>query len=109
MLTFLPLKRFRTLPLFMWFSLKVQRQLSRSKGPIGYSMDSDIRRLHFWTLSVWEDRDSLSEFIRALPHGDVMDKMTPLMGETKFIYWNVDASEIPLRWDAAKARMASAK
>jgi hypothetical protein len=103
--TFLPLKRFRSLPRFMWFSLQVQKQLARSEGLIGYSLNSDVRRLHFWTLSVWQDRMALSEFVHANPHQEIMRKMVPSMGETKFVYWKVDGTEIPLRWDEAKARL----
>jgi hypothetical protein len=89
----------------MWFSLQVQKQLARSEGLIGYSLNSDVRRLHFWTLSVWQDRMALSEFVHANPHQEIMRKTVPLMGETKFVYWKVDGTEIPLRWDEAKARL----
>jgi hypothetical protein len=93
----------------MWFSMQVRRQLARSEGLIGYSLNSDVRRLHFWTLSAWRDQLSLSEFVHTNPHQEVMRKLVPLMGETKFEYWEVDGTEIPLRWDDAKARLASRK
>jgi hypothetical protein len=105
--TFLSLMSFWAMPRFGWFSLQVQRQLARSRGLIGYSLDSDIARLHFWTLSAWADRQSLSDFVHAVPHGKIMSKMAPFMAETKFVYWKVDGSEIPLRWDDAKARIES--
>jgi Domain of unknown function (DUF3291) len=107
--TFLPLKRFRTIPQFLWFSLQVQKQLARSKGLIGYALNSDILRLHFWTLSAWEDRRSLTDFVHAAPHQEIMRKIAPLMDKTKFVYWKIDASEIPLRWDDAKARLTPAE
>jgi hypothetical protein len=105
--TFLRLKRFRSIPRFMWFSLQVQRQLARSLGLVGYSMNSDIRRLHFWTLSAWADRQSLTDFVHADPHGKIMSNMVLFMGETKFVYWKIAGSEIPLRWDDAKVRLES--
>jgi hypothetical protein len=105
--TFLSLTSFWTIARFGWVSLQVQRQLARSCGLIGYSLDSDIARLHFWTLSAWQDRQSLSDFVHAVPHGKIMSKMTPFMSETKFVYWKVDESEIPLSWDGAKARLES--
>jgi Domain of unknown function (DUF3291) len=105
--TFLPLKRYRTIPRFIWFSMQVQRQLARSKGLIGYSLNSDMRRRHFWTLSAWADRQSLSEFVHAIPHRSIMRAMAAFMGETKFVYWKIDGSEIPLRWDEAKRRLES--
>jgi hypothetical protein len=105
LVTFLPLKRFRTLPQFVWLTLQTIRQLARSKGLIGYALDADIGRLNFWTLSAWEDRQSLTEFVRAMPHARIMRIVAPLMRQTQFVYWKADAEDIPLRWDQAKARL----
>jgi hypothetical protein len=104
LLSILPLKHFRTLPHFMWFTFQTLRQLARSKGLLGYALDADIFGLNFWTLSLWEDRLSIMKFAHTLPHGGIMKKLAPSMRETRFIYWYVSASDIPLRWDAAKAR-----
>lgn len=108
LITFLPLKKIRTLPQFAWRTMQTTRQLARSGGVIGYAMDADIGRLNFWTLSVWADRQSLSDFVHSAPHAEIMRKLLPLMRETKFRYWKVDGSEIPPRWDAAKARLEKA-
>ncbi len=105
MVSFLPLKHFRALPRFAWYSLQVQRQLARSNGLLGYSLDADILRLRFWTLSAWEDRQSLTNFVDAIPHQAIMKKIAPLTKETKFEYWKIDAGEIPLSWSQARARL----
>jgi hypothetical protein len=104
LLTYLPLKHFRTLPQFMLLTFQTRRQLARSKGLLGYALDADIFRLNFWTLSVWEDRQSIMKFAHAVPHSEVMKKLAPVMRQTEFIYWNVSASDMPLQWDEAKAR-----
>jgi hypothetical protein len=106
LLSILPLKHFRTLPQFMLLTLQTQRQLARSKGLLGYALDADLFGLTFWTLSVWEDRQSIMRFAHAMPHDGIMKKLAPVMRQTQFIYWNVSAREIPPRWDAAKARAA---
>lgn len=105
LVTFLSLKRFRSIPRFMWFSLQVQQQLARSKGLVGYSLDSDIRRLRFWTLSAWADRKSITQFVHENPHARIMRSLVPLMEKTRFVYWQVGAGDIPLRWDDARARL----
>lgn len=104
LLTYLPLKRFRTLPQFMLLTLETRRQLARSKGLLGYALDADIFRLNFWTLSVWEDRQSIMKFAHAMPHSAIMKRLAPVMRQTQFTYWSVTARDIPLRWDEAKAR-----
>ncbi len=109
LLTFLPLKHFRTLPQFMLLTLQTRRQLARSKGLLGYAMDADILRLNFWTLSAWEDRQSIMKFAHGIPHSGIMKTLAPLMRQTQFIYWDISGSGIPLRWDAAKAQAHSIK
>jgi hypothetical protein len=104
LLSILPLKRFRTLPQFMWFTIQTLRQLARSKGLLGYALDADIFGLTFWTLSVWEDRQSIMKFAHTMPHDGIMEKLAPVMRETQFVYWNVSARDMPLRWNEAKAR-----
>ncbi|MDE3109031.1 MAG: hypothetical protein KGL02_03720 [Acidobacteriota bacterium] len=109
LLTFLPLKHFRALPQFMLLTFQTQRQLASSKGLLGYALDADVSRRNFWTLSAWEDRQSIMKFAHAMPHEGIMKKLAPAMRQTQFIYWNATAREIPLRWDAAKARAAAPK
>lgn len=104
LLSVLPLTHFRTLPQFMWLTIQTMRQLARSKGLLGYALDADIFGLNFWTLSVWEDRQSIMKFAHAMPHSGIMKKLAPVMRQTQFIYWNVSARDIPPRWDEAKAR-----
>lgn len=104
LLTVLPLKHFRTLPQFMLLTLQTQRQLAKSKGLLGYALDAQIFKLNFWTLSAWEDRQSIMKFAHAMPHNGIMKALAPVMRRTQFIYWNVTARDFPLRWDAAKAR-----
>ena len=43
LLSFLPLKHYRTIPLFFWLTFKTQQQLKRAKGLIGYSLQAEPR------------------------------------------------------------------
>ena len=105
LLSLLPLKHYRTIPLFFWLTFKTQEQLKRAKGLIGYSLQAEPVGRRFWTLSAWEDQQSLMLFVHELPHGKIMQMLAPHMDKTQFVQWKVKGSDLPLSWDAAKARM----
>jgi len=105
MLSFLPLKRYTTIPRFLLLTFQTVRQLQQAKGVVGYSLQAELLRRQFWTLSAWEDRTALMEFVQAIPHSEIMEALAPHMGKTKFVEWKVTAKEIPLNWKQAKARL----
>ncbi len=105
LLYYLPLNNWRALPKLMRYSLQIRRQLADSEGLIGYSMDANVPSRKFWTLSVWEDEESLMRFVGRNPHGRVMTDLIPHMGQTQFVQWQVSGSEVPLSWEEAKNRM----
>ena|SRR5713226_788745 len=105
LLSFLPLKHYRTIPKFFWRTLQTQRQLHKSRGLIGYSLHAQPLRREFWTLSIWEDYESLMNFVHRAPHGKIMQAMAPHMGKTQFVHWKVTATDIPPSWDEAKTHM----
>ena len=80
LLSHLPLASFRAMPKFFKFVFAIQRQLAESEGLIGYSLDAHPLAREFWTLSVWEDRDSLWRFVHKLPHSRAMQDLLPHMG-----------------------------
>jgi quinol monooxygenase YgiN len=104
LLTFLPLKRYRTLPRFGKYSDQIQHQLARAEGVLGYAVGSNILRLHFWTLSVWENEAALQTFVHSGEHLDVMKSLQGEMGETKFVRWKILGKEIPPSWEDAFGR-----
>ncbi|MGD1212080.1 MAG: DUF3291 domain-containing protein [Candidatus Acidiferrales bacterium] len=105
LLSFLPLKRYRTIPRFVRLTLETQKQLSKAKGLIGYSLLAELLSKRFWTLSVWEDQQSLMDFVREIPHSEIMQALAPHMDKTQFAQWKVSASDIPLKWSDARKRM----
>ena len=105
LLSFLPLKRYRMILRFFWLTFATQRQLHRSRGLIGYSLHAQPLRRRFWTLSVWQDQQSLMDFVRQVPHSQIMRALSPHMDKTQFVQWKAAASDIPLDWDKAKARL----
>lgn len=107
LLSYLPLKQYRMIPKFLRLTRETQQQLAQSRGLVGYSEGAAFLARRFWTLSVWEDRQSLMDFVHEIPHSRIMQALAPHMGKTQFAEWTVRAAEIPVRWADAKRRMAS--
>ena len=106
LLSYLPLKSYSKIPLFMRFSMQISRQLQGTSGVIGYSLRAKLFSRRFWTLSVWENSAALMDFVAKVPHSESMKAMAPFMGQTKFTQWKVKGSGIPLKWDEAIRRTA---
>jgi len=105
LISYLPLKHYRTIPKFFRFTFEIQRQLRTSPGLIGYSLEARPLARKFWTLSVWRDQQSLREFVAAIPHSKVMQELAPHMGKFQMAQWTVESHEIPLDWKSAKLRI----
>lgn len=105
LLSYLPLNTFRAMPKFFRYTVQIRRQLADSGGLLGYSLDTNVPGREFWTLSVWEDGESLMRFVERNPHGRVMTDLMPHMGQTEFIRWKVDGASVPPDWEEAKRRM----
>jgi hypothetical protein len=106
LLSYLPLNKYRAIPKFIKYTAEIERQLSESRGLIGYSLQAQVLSLRFWTLSVWEDEQALMEFVVRTPHGPVMQSMLPHMGQTRFTRWIIKGEALPPSWSEAKKRMA---
>jgi nitrite reductase/ring-hydroxylating ferredoxin subunit len=105
LLSHLPLNTFRALPKFMRYTIQIRRQLASSEGLIGYSLDANVPGKEFWTLSVWEDRESLWRFVQRMPHSRVMTDLLPHMAQTDFFHFEVDGTSVPPDWNETKRRM----
>src|SRR5215471_9450737 len=99
LLSYLPLKKFRTIPKFIRATSKIENQLSQSEGLIGYSLHAEFLKKRFWTLSVWEDKNGLYSFVSRLPHSRTMTDLAPDMSQTRFTQWKVKGSALPPDWD----------
>ncbi len=107
LVSYLPLRNFRAIPALFRYSVQTHRQLKTTPGVIGYSLQAKPFARKFCTLSVWEDQQSLDNFVRQIPHSQIMQAMAPHLGKSQFAQWTVTAAEIPLGWPAAKARLES--
>jgi len=105
LLSYLPLNKYSAVPGFIRFSLQIQQQLRSTPGVVGYSLRARILSRNFWTLSVWQDQNTLMDFVAKIPHGEAMKAMIPHMGSSKFAQWKVAGSSLPPRWDEAMQRL----
>jgi len=105
LLSYLPLNKYWAIPGFIRFSLQIQQQLRSTPGVIGYSLRAKILSRNFWTLSVWQDQNTLMDFVAKIPHGEAMKAMIPHMGSSRFAQWKVAGSSLPLSWDEAMQRL----
>ena len=83
------------------------RQLERTDGLVGYTLLAQPMKKTFWTLSAWTDQAHLDTFARAMPHLAIIRKLRPRMGPTKFTFWTVQGSALPITWDEAIERLMS--
>jgi hypothetical protein len=108
LLSALPLKRFRDLGVFLLYTWRIQGQLRRTPGLLGYSLLARMLQWQFWTLSVWEGEAALQQFVVENPHGQVMRALQEKMGQTHFVRWSMRGSEFPPSWQEALARQDAA-
>jgi 3-phenylpropionate/trans-cinnamate dioxygenase ferredoxin subunit len=105
LLSRLPLKTFSAMPKFFRFVFGIRRQLAQTEGLIGYSLDAHPLAKEFWTLSVWEDRESLWHFVQRMPHSQAMKDLLPHMKQTEFFHFEVMGSSVPPDWQETMRRM----
>jgi heme-degrading monooxygenase HmoA len=104
LLSYLPLKSYRRVFPFVFYTVQVAKQLESAQGLLGYSLLARPLSKRFWTLSVWKDEDALRAFVQHPPHVRVMTALAPHMDKTQFVRWMVKGSQLPLRWDDALRR-----
>jgi hypothetical protein len=107
LLSYLPLKSFWRLPPFFLYTLQVMKQLSASKGVVGYTLLARPLAKKAWTLSAWESNEALETFVNDPPHLRIMSALAPHLHKTSFLRWPVKGSQLPLKWPDALARFAA--
>jgi quinol monooxygenase YgiN len=103
----LPLRRRRSIPGFLRDAMAIRRQLAGADGLVGYALNAQLARKTFWTFSIWEDKASLDAFAASDPHRAIIRRLQPLMGQTRFEFFQLPGSELPLTWDQMKSSVRS--
>jgi heme-degrading monooxygenase HmoA len=93
------LRSVRRVPAFIAFSRRIGRQANAASGMIGWSLAADLPKLEFHTLSVWDERASLSAFFDAPPHRDAVRQFAgDLRRPTLFAEYTVVGRDLPVNW-----------
>lgn len=101
LVTYLPVKHYRTVPSVAKYSHLVGAQLAQTPGLIGYSMASKPWSKQFWTVSVWEGEAALTVFTVRGAHKDTVSGLRKDMEATKFVRWKVLGADLPITWEVA--------
>ncbi|MGH7891074.1 MAG: hypothetical protein ACREN0_02240 [Thermodesulfobacteriota bacterium] len=103
LITYLPLTTHWIIPKFLYLTGQIQKQLGKSEGAEGYSLIAYILKKEFWTMSVWEDDDTLSKFVKTGAHLRTMRELSRYLSDRRrFVNVKIKGSNIPLPWDKAK-------
>ena len=107
MASHLPLRSLTSTPRFLRAVTAMRKQLSSAEGLVGYTLRAKPLARDYWTLSVWNDRVALEQFMRTPPHVRLMGSLKPFMGPTKFVQWQITTADGRPSWTDAFEQLAS--
>ena len=107
MASHLPLRSLTSTVRFFRAVAAIRKQLRSAEGLVGYTLRAKRLARKYWTLSVWNDRDALAQFMRTPPHIGIMSSLKPLMAPTRFVQWQITAGDGRPSWSDALERLAA--
>ena len=102
--TRLRLRSIRFLPSLYWKTRKLRQSLEKAPGFLMGKLLADRNRA-FWTMSMWEDLDSMRAFRNSRVHAAIMPNAARWCDEASVVHWETRADELP-DWDEAHRRMS---
>lgn len=79
------------------------KELKRSKGLIQAKELID-KKLTFWTLTIWEDEDSMKKFRGCASHRYAMQHLPQWCDEASYHHWVQEDHEVPT-WDIVAEKL----
>ncbi|MFD3440003.1 DUF3291 domain-containing protein [Streptomyces sp. NPDC058685] len=95
----------KDVPRFFLKSLSAWGQVRKAPGALGASLEAQLLKGVFFTLSAWEDKEALYTYARTEPHKSIMTGLRSVMSESTFTFWEVPVAELPIDWKDAKRRI----
>jgi heme-degrading monooxygenase HmoA len=83
----------------------IKAQLETQPGLVGSSLRGRIPGRERWTLTVWEDEESIVDFVVAGAHAEAMSDYENAIEGIYYATWTVEADELPLDWSDALDRL----
>lgn len=103
----LPLKRYRDVPRFLRWSLRIRKQLVADPGCAGFALDARMLGKTFLTLSAWQDQDAMMRFVHSGQHARMLADMKGRLRTSTFVESATTRASLPLNWDDAEVRLTS--
>lgn len=88
--------------MFTLYSLRLLWQALRSPGIVGAALRAEPLKGRFWTLSAWQDQESINAYASTDPHRKVVKRLRPVMHDSRFVTFS--HHDRP-RWDDAVERI----
>ncbi|WP_309087190.1 hypothetical protein [Domibacillus sp.] len=95
------LKGKRKLPVFIWYTVKSISQSRKAEG-ILYSSFNREGWDTYWTLTIWENKNSMKEYRNKGSHLKAMKVSRNIADELESINWEADNKP---SWDECKGRL----
>ena len=94
------------MPAFIRRANKIMKQADAAPGIVGWSLGFNLFTLDFYTLSVWQDNESLRRFVR---EGEHLISLTEfehdLRRSTTFVHYKLLGRDVPAKWKDALERL----
>jgi heme-degrading monooxygenase HmoA len=87
---------------FWDYVMEVNDNLPKQKGYLGHSIRRVVLGKEGWTMTVWENEQSLNEFVRGDLHQRAIDKSLNAVAKARFARATVKRSEVPISWEKAE-------
>ncbi|MFI6818996.1 hypothetical protein ACIBG7_41840 [Nonomuraea sp. NPDC050328] len=102
----LEVRSLRQVPGFLTASLRLLLQARRAPGALGVSLQAELFKRTFWTVSAWTDKAAVYAYSAAEPHRSTMRRQRAVMRESTFVFWTMPADQLPVQWDQVRDRIA---
>jgi hypothetical protein len=99
------LKSLLRVPAFVRRAMKIMKQADAASGIVGWSLGQNLFKLEFYTLSVWQDNESLRHFVRDADHlASLAEFEHDMRRKTIFVHYKLLGRDLPASWKDAFAR-----
>ncbi len=102
-ITRLRIRSVRFLPFFAFHTMRSLNQVKRAQGFRGGSVLPD-RSWTFWTMTIWDDPESMRRFMTAGAHRAAMPHLLDWCDEASVVHWDHSEEALP-SWNEADRRM----
>lgn len=102
--TFLPVRRWRSVPSFLMLSNRVRAQARSSPGLVAEAVSAHFPRRWFYTYTIWRDRATMRAFLNQGPHGEALQRFNDWRASgASNVEWESDDPTID--WTGAMRRL----